>query len=253
MPHNGDQYRAPLVFHRYEKELDRVVHGPDEYTHRHQKMLYEIDNFLEEELGIDLLYGEQCKAAALIHDINGPLFSLRSKQVDSSRLRQALAGIEKAIDDLKAAHKALRTLPTPLDDLTLTQQRPIERSIASLACERDLIERQLLEFSSRSNTRALRIAKILRLVFERYTDDVPTCSAESGVPTSRYAQVLHDLYRVVDISADAFNFGKAALRVPADDPELMEARQALQTSLAEKDDYAYIYCVITRTYIRSID
>lgn len=114
MPHNGDQYREPLVLHRDGKELDRVVHGPDEYTHRHQKMLYEIDNFLEEELGIDLLYGEQCKAAALIHDISGPLFSLRSKQVDSSQLRQALAGIEEAIDDLEAAHKALRTLPTPL-------------------------------------------------------------------------------------------------------------------------------------------
>lgn len=76
MHFSNDHYREPLTFRRDGKEFDRVVHGLDEYTHRHQKALYEIDNFLEEKLEIALLYGEQCKAAALIHDIHGPLFDL---------------------------------------------------------------------------------------------------------------------------------------------------------------------------------
>ena len=203
---------------------------------------------MEKWLEVPLIFDEQEKAASLIYDLSAPTFELSSKQVDSSSLRQSIEGIEVALEGLNRSRRALASLPKPLNDRTLGSTQAIEDQVQYLNRVRDELLAMSEEHHHRSNQRAVRVAKVLRATFERYTCKRPTSSAVKGTVTSEFCQALEEVYCIIGMTANAFNFSKIALRCPGDDPDLIQIKDALRQRFDEEADYAVTFCEITRRY-----
>lgn len=242
-------FREPITQTGDGAEKTRLLHGPNEFFHNYFKTLRKLDACLEKWLGVPLLFDEQEKAASLIFDISAPIFSLSSKQVDSARLQQSVEGLDTALSNLKRARRALASLPHPLDDRTLASTQRIEDQINHLTGVRVDLITMAKDHHHRSNQRAVRIAKVLRASFERYTTKRLTSSATMGTVTSEFCQALEEVFGIIRMTANAFNYAKIALNCPANDAELLEIKKALRERFDEENDYAVFFCEITRSYI----
>lgn len=230
-------------------EKTRLLHGPNEFFHNYFKTLRKLDACLEKWLEVPLLFDEQEKAASLIFDITAPTFSLGAKQVDSARLQQSEEGFDTALLNLKRARRALVALPHPMDDRTLVTTQMIEAQIKHLKAVRADVTRMAEDYHHRSNQRAARVAKVVRASFERYTTKRPTSAATKGTVTSEFCQALEEVFTIIGMTANAFNYAKIAINCPTDDAELLEIKKALRERFDEENDYAVFFCEIARSYI----
>lgn len=94
------------------------------------------------------------------------------------------------------------------------------------------------EHHHRSNQRAVQVAKVLRASFDRYTTKRLTSSATKGTVTSEFCQALEEVFGIIEMTANAFNYAKIALNCPVDDAELLEIKKALRERFDEESDYA---------------
>lgn len=242
-------FKKPISHGTQESEPPRLIHGPNEFMHQYELKLRLIADSLEKWLEVPLLFEEYEKAPMLLLDITGPIFELGKKQIDSKRLIESVDDLDAAIGQLKSARRTLDALPRPIDELVLASSKAIDIEIEALGRARAWCKTMQGQSKGRANSRALRVAKILRAAFERYTRKPITCHQVDGTMTSEFCQALEEIYSLIGISANAFNFGRKARACPENDPELLELKEALRRQIDLESDNAIFFSEITRYYI----
>lgn len=235
----NEDYDDPNGF--YEFEIDNI------------KLTQKLDRRLHDLFEVGLYYDEQDKVATLICNLEMPFYKLGPKQVDSARSKEVQEGLHQARTNLTAARLSLRSLPEPIDKLFDVLSSRLEKEIKTLRKAEAIFELQADRYSHRSNWRAVFVAKVLRAAFERYNGRRPTSSAEGNTVTSEFCIALDEVYEIIGISANAFNYGKVALACPDDDEELLRIKAALRDKFHFDKDYPEYFCEITRRYIEHED
>ncbi|MEJ6393851.1 hypothetical protein V8J82_11325 [Gymnodinialimonas sp. 2305UL16-5] len=235
----NEEYDDPNGF--YEFEIDNI------------KLTQKVDQRLHDLFVVGLYHDEQDKVASLICNLEMPFYKLGRKQVDSARSKEALEGIKQARANLTAARLSLRSLPEPMDGFFDILSSRLEKDIKTLRKAEEHFKIEADRYSHRSNWRAVFVAKVLRAAFERYDGRRPTSSAEGNTATSEFCIALDEVYEIIGISANAFNFGKIALACPDDDEELLRIKTTLREKFHFDKDYPEYFCEITRRYLEQDD
>ena len=235
----SDAYDDPNGF--FEFEVDNI------------RLTQRLDRRLHGLFEVGLYHDEQDKVASLICNLEMPFYKLGRKQVASARSKEVLDGLKHAEANLTNARLALRSLPKPMDEFFDVLSSRLEKEIKTLRKAKEHFEMEARRYNHRSNWRAVFVAKVLRAAFERYNGRRPTSSAEGNTATSEFCIALEEVYEIIGVSANAFNYGKIALACPDEDEELLQIKAALRDKYHFDKDYPEYFCEITRRYVEQDD
>lgn len=231
------------------------------------RKINDLDDILEEYLGIPLLCAEQRFGASLIFSYDeAPIWRIgKSKhgKAEARKAIQALVDAERVLDEEQDAlgtqqtsldHQHfrknlasyLRSIPEPGNlmfdiDLYGAERHSLRKSISSL---RELLEHQA-EHELSGNSFAFNTALALRAVFEHYLNVPAKCNKDRSdgrtVIVGAYGRCLEEVFEIVGIGANVYAKGKWAQNQPESDPALQRYRQALRKNSSYCADQPYLF------------
>ncbi|MBQ4808544.1 hypothetical protein J4717_13790 [Phaeobacter sp. HS012] len=191
-------------------ELDRT----SPYFQDHGRVLRELNDFLEDLYGTEFCRFEKYKLAAAMHGLFAPRFSLGRNERDQGRQTEVLRQLGKARRDLAKAIDALSLLPYPAN----LQVKPFldaliqQRSVEKVERLQRFYQHQKEQVKSKANERAIKLARFLRVGFERYTEMICRVSKDAdGYICSDFALGVERLFHHIGLEADAFEPARQAL------------------------------------------
>jgi len=220
-----------------------------EYFHK----LNDIDDVLEEHLGMPLLYAEARFGAQLIYDyVDGPIWRLTKGSHGKAETRaaiQALVHAETVLNEeerllggqqITPQHQHFRKnlagylqeIPEPGNLIFDIDLFGMERTdlLGMISSFRDLLEQQATQ-EMRGNGMAFRAALALRAVLEHYSKKPVTCgkykAEDSTVVSGVYCRCLEEVFDIIGIEADVYSKASWARGRSEQHPLLIQYRQAL--------------------------
>lgn len=272
-----EEVRNSRLARRIRARIDRAVHENYQPTYINQDMnpfwkyyfqkINDIDDILEEYLGIPLICAEQRFGASLVFSYDeAPIWWIgKSKhgKTETKKAIQALTDAERVLDEEQEAIGSLETsadhqhfrknlaaylwsIPEPGNlmfdiDLYGEERHTLRKFISSF---RQLLEHQATQETA-GNSFALNTALALRAVFEHYLKTPAKCNKDwtegRSVIVGTYGRCLEEVFETVGIKANVYAKGKWAQNQPESNLALQRYRQALRKNSSYCADQPYLF------------